>query len=222
MGGVLSPPRVKDMRNMKKERSVEGRNSSDIGRNSWSSKSERHDKHEKKRKSTREERKERHEAFTPTITPIPPRVSNIKYFKCLGKGHKASKCPNRHVMIVKEDVKIRSESSARGISASSESESLCDGSYYEGDLCLILGSLCYVIINGGSCINVANGRLLKKLAFPTTVHPRSYGLQWLSEKGDFLVDKQAKVTFSLGAYEDRVVCDRVVLKPLPPREVQED
>ncbi|RDX82571.1 hypothetical protein CR513_36620, partial [Mucuna pruriens] len=40
---------------------VKGRNSSDSGRNSWSSKSERHEKHDKKKRSGREEKKERYE-----------------------------------------------------------------------------------------------------------------------------------------------------------------
>ncbi|RDX88535.1 hypothetical protein CR513_29861, partial [Mucuna pruriens] len=196
--------------------------------------------------------------FTPTLVPMQLRVSIIKYFKCLGKGYIASECPSRHVMIVKEDRKIGSESSTEEISISSELESLSYGSHYERDLlvvrrviniqigeevetqrenifhsrCLILGNLCSMIIDWGSCVNVASERLVKKLALPTT----------LSEKGDLLVDKQVEVTFTLGAYEDRVVCDfdkrvihdgvtnhfifihlwqRVVLKPLSPREVQE-
>ncbi|RDX74489.1 hypothetical protein CR513_45771, partial [Mucuna pruriens] len=84
-------------------------------------------------------------------------------------------------------------------------------------------------MDGGSYVNVVNERLVKKLALTTI---------WLREKGYLLVDKQAMVTFSLGAYEDRVVkvfhdgvinCftflysrHRVMLKPLSPREVQED
>ncbi|RDY05109.1 hypothetical protein CR513_11089, partial [Mucuna pruriens] len=64
----------------------------------------------------------------------------------------------------------------------------------------------------GSCVNVASERLIKKLALPTIVYPRSYRLQWLSEKRDLLVDKQAQVTFFLGAYEDRVMCDVVPMQ----------
>ncbi|RDX97853.1 hypothetical protein CR513_19332, partial [Mucuna pruriens] len=70
---------------------------------------------------------------------------------------------------------------------------------------LVLGNLCSVIIDGGSCVNVASERLVKKLALPTTVHPRF-------EKGDFLVDRQAEVAFTLGAYDDRVVCDVVPIE----------
>ncbi|RDY08669.1 hypothetical protein CR513_07068, partial [Mucuna pruriens] len=44
--------------------------------------------------------------FTPTPVPMPPRASSIKCFKCLSKGHIASKCLNRRVMILKKDREI--------------------------------------------------------------------------------------------------------------------
>ncbi|RDY05950.1 hypothetical protein CR513_10151, partial [Mucuna pruriens] len=62
-----------------------------------------------------------------------------------------------------------------------------------------------MIIDRGSCVNVASERLVKKLALPTIVHPRPYRLQWLSEKGELLVEKHVKVTFILGGYEDKDV-----------------
>ncbi|RDX75771.1 hypothetical protein CR513_44313, partial [Mucuna pruriens] len=164
------------------------------------------------------------ERNSPISTPMPPRASSIKCFKCLGKGHITSQCPNRSVMIVKDDGEIGSESSIGEVDTSSESESLNDGSHYEGDLLvvrrlmnshvgekvetqrenifhsrsLILGNLCSMIIDGGSCVNVASERLVKKLALPTIVHQRP-------EKGELLVDRQVEVMFTLGGYEDRVV-----------------
>ncbi|RDX99732.1 hypothetical protein CR513_17176, partial [Mucuna pruriens] len=71
----------------------------------------------------------------------------------------------------------------------------------------ILGNLCCLIIDEGSYVNVTSERFVKKLALPTIVHPRPYKLQWLSEKGELLVDKQAEVTFTLGGCKDKVVCD---------------
>ncbi|RDX86166.1 hypothetical protein CR513_32534, partial [Mucuna pruriens] len=50
------------------------------------------------------------------------------------------------------------------------------------------------------------------LALPTIVHPRQYRLQWLSEKGELLVDRKVKVMFTLRRYEDRVVCDVVPME----------
>ncbi|RDY12040.1 hypothetical protein CR513_03221, partial [Mucuna pruriens] len=142
---------------------------------------------------------------------MPSRTSSIKYFKCLGKRHIASQCPNRCVIIVKDDGKIGSESSIGEVGTSSESKSLSDGSYYEEDLlvvrrlmnthvreeaetqrenifhsrCLILGNLSSMTIDGGSCMNVASERLVKKLVIPTIIHLRPYRFQSLSEKREF-------------------------------------
>ncbi|RDX65704.1 hypothetical protein CR513_55616, partial [Mucuna pruriens] len=124
----------------------------------------------------------------------------------------------------------KSESSIGEVSTSSEAECLSDDSHYDGDLlvvrrlmnsqigedtetqrenifhsrCLILGNLCSTIINGGN--------YMKKLALPTIVHLRLYRLQWISEKRELLLDKQVKVMFTLGGYQDRVVCDVVPME----------
>ncbi|RDX85965.1 hypothetical protein CR513_32736, partial [Mucuna pruriens] len=71
----------------------------------------------------------------PISTPLPPRASSIK---CLRKGHIASQCHNRSVMIVKDVGEIESESSRGEGSTSNESESLSDGSHYEGDLLVFI------------------------------------------------------------------------------------
>ena len=54
--------------------------------------------------------------------------------------------------------------------------------------CAINGKLCSLIVDGGSCTNVANSRLVSKLNMETKPHPRPYRLQWLSE------DEEVKVT----------------------------
>ena len=47
--------------------------------------------------------------------------------------------------------------------------------------CLIQDRTCNMIINGGSCANVASNVLMEKLNFPTLKHLRPYNLQWLNE-----------------------------------------
>ncbi|RDY11890.1 hypothetical protein CR513_03386, partial [Mucuna pruriens] len=69
-----------------------------------------------------------------------------------------------------------------------------------------------MIIDEEICVNVASERLVKKLALPTIVHPRPYTLQWLSEKGKLLVDRQVEVMFTLEGYDDRVVYDVVPME----------
>jgi len=43
--------------------------------------------------------------------------------------------------------------------------------------CLINDKLCYLIIDGGSCTNVASTRVVEKLMLPTISHAKPYKLQ---------------------------------------------
>ena len=43
--------------------------------------------------------------------------------------------------------------------------------------CLINNKLCSLIIDGGSCTNVASTRVVEKLALPTISHTKPYKLQ---------------------------------------------
>ncbi|RDX77494.1 hypothetical protein CR513_42379, partial [Mucuna pruriens] len=87
-------------------------------------------------------------------------------------------------MILRDDGEIVIDSSQE-TSTSSDSEECSDDSHYDNDvrrligsqMCLVLGNICFVIIDGGSYVNVANERLVSKLALPTIVHPRPYKLQ---------------------------------------------
>jgi len=133
---------------------------------------------------------------TSSTQPPPNKTSFIKFFKCLGKGHIASQCPNKRTMIVLENGEVDSELSKSSHSSSSEAE---DDSFLpleEGDLlmvwrlmenlckdrdntqrkkihsrCLVNGKVCSLIIDGGSCTNVASTRLMEKLGLKTTHHP---------------------------------------------------
>ncbi|RDY01704.1 hypothetical protein CR513_14924, partial [Mucuna pruriens] len=65
---------------------------------------------------------------SPHLLLHPPKTSSIKCFKYLGKGHIASQCPNKRVMIVKEDGEVESESSLGEVTTSSETKTL--GHFY--------------------------------------------------------------------------------------------
>ncbi|XP_056158507.1 uncharacterized protein LOC130134829 [Syzygium oleosum] len=74
--------------------------------------------------------------------------------------------------------------------------------------CTINGKVCSVIIDGGSCTNVALTTLVDKLKLPTTKHPQPYKLQWLNQGNDLKVTKRALISFSIGKnYRDQVLCD---------------
>ena len=46
----------------------------------------------------------------------------------------------------------------------------------------------------------------------TKPHPRSCKLQWLSEGEEVQVKQQAGVSFSIGKYEDKILCDVVPME----------
>ncbi|RDX83267.1 hypothetical protein CR513_35832, partial [Mucuna pruriens] len=98
--GIFVPPYIRYLHNK-----LQG-----LYQGSWSEE-EYHKKMEKGQKET-----------TSTRTPVAPRTSNIKLFKFLGKEHIAFQCPNRRVMIVKDDGEIKSESSIGELSSSSNAE----------------------------------------------------------------------------------------------------
>ncbi|XP_048228263.1 uncharacterized protein LOC125369536, partial [Ricinus communis] len=75
--------------------------------------------------------------------------------------------------------------------------------------CHVNNKLCSMIIDGGSCTNVASVELVEKLDFSALAHPRPYKLQWVNDYGDIKVTKQVLVSFSIGCYKDEVLCDVV-------------
>ena len=111
----------------------------------------------------------------------------------IGKGHIASQCPNRRVMLTKDDGEVESESDQ---SESKEMPPLVNCSDEEihiqlmgeddvdqqrentfHNCCHIQNKVCSIIIDGGSCANVASDTLLKKLNLSCVKHPRPYRLQ---------------------------------------------
>ncbi|WP_240450277.1 retropepsin-like aspartic protease, partial [Streptomyces sp. S1] len=78
--------------------------------------------------------------------------------------------------------------------------------------CHVQNKVCSVIIDGGSCTDVASTTMVEKLGLPTTKHPRPYKSQWLNDSGEIRVNKQVLVSFRIGRYEDEVLCDVVPMQ----------
>jgi hypothetical protein len=72
--------------------------------------------------------------------------------------------------------------------------------------CQIRDKVCEMIIDNGSCTNVASTTLVEKLGLTTLPHPRPYSLRWLNENGEIRVTKQVCVPFSIKTYHDEVLC----------------
>ena len=71
---------------------------------------------------------------------------------------------------------------------------------------------CSIIIDGGSCTNVASTMMVDKLQLPTIRHPRPYTLQWLNDNDGLKVTRQVKVAFNIRNYHDEVLCDVVPMQ----------
>ena len=125
----------------------------------------------------------------------PKHNRDIKCFKCQGLGHYASECANRRVMILRDDGEIVSTSEESDCDDMPPLEDASDLEYVVGDKvlivkrslsiqtkeedveqqrenifhtrCLINDKVCSMIIDSGSCTNVASVTLVRKLGLNT-------------------------------------------------------
>ncbi|XP_068653867.1 uncharacterized protein [Aristolochia californica] len=168
--------------------------------------------------------------------PSSTHSSDIKCFKCQGRGHIASQCPNKHIMVIRDNGEIESENeddlvdmppledvpigdeevggdhgellalvALRALNLQSQEE--------KEDVQSVKDKVYSVIIDGGSCTNVASTSMVEKLGLTTLKHPRPYKLQWLNDSGEIKVIKQVVVPFWIDKYEDEVLCDVVPMQP---------
>ena len=76
----------------------------------WKSKWDRSDPAEVKRKTEPPKGKDEETSNKPKVESQPSRNKDIKCFKCLGLGYIASQCPNRRVMIMRDNGEVMTES----------------------------------------------------------------------------------------------------------------
>lgn len=154
---------------------------------------------------------------------------------CQGLGHYSSQCPNKRTMILNacgeydsmseedrdDDDMPNLEDPDKGYGAVvdealvtrrvlSTGSKIDDASQRDNlfhTRCFVKGKVCGVIVDGGSCANVASYEMVEKLRLPTLKHPQPYRLQWLNDCAEVKVTKQVLVSFSIGKYEDEVLCD---------------
>jgi hypothetical protein len=69
----------------------------------------------------------------------------------------------------------------------------------------------HTIIDGGSCNNLVNAELVKKLGVTTREHPHPYHIQWFNNNGKFKVTQTTRVHFSIGSYHDFADFDVVTM-----------
>lgn len=135
----------------------------------------------------------------------PERSRDIQCFKCLGRGHVASQCPNRRVMLMREDGEIESDSEEDVHELPTKEDEENDLEVAESGQvmeimvvkrslnvqqvqdeqqretifhtrCKVQDKVCVVIIDSGSCTNVASSVMVDRLGLKTTKHPNPYKL----------------------------------------------
>ncbi|XP_073121699.1 uncharacterized protein [Henckelia pumila] len=68
--------------------------------------------------------------------------------------------------------------------------------------CFVNGKVCSLIIDGGSCTNVASCEVMQKLGLSLLKHPHPYRLQWFNDCAEVRVNRRFVVPFSIGKYVD--------------------
>ena len=69
-----------------------------------------------------------------------------------------------------------------------------------------------LIIDSGSCTNLATSYLIDKIKLKCSYHPRPYKLQWINNCGEIRVTKQVLINFTIGNFTDQVLCDVVPMQ----------
>ena len=64
-----------------------------------------------------------------------------------------------------------------------------------------------MIIDGGSCYNLASREMGDKLGLKLLQHPHPYHVQWLNDSEDIKIGYKVKVSFKIGEYVDTVECE---------------
>ncbi|RVW61952.1 hypothetical protein CK203_066223 [Vitis vinifera] len=105
------------------------------------------------------------------------RNRDIKCFKCQGMGHIASQCPNKRVMILRDNGEIEFDHEDN-MESMLLLEDMDDEEYIvQGELLVARRAL-------SSDTNVASTTMEEKLGLSTIKHPRPYKLQWLNDSGE--------------------------------------
>ena len=74
--------------------------------------------------------------------------------------------------------------------------------------CTIQRKVCSLIIDSGSCTNVASSSMVEKLQLKATAQPHPYTIQWLNQGKGLQVNSRCLISLSIGKnYHDELWCD---------------
>jgi len=77
---------------------------------------------------------------------------------------------------------------------------------------MIKDKLCSIIVDNGSCSNIASQELVERMRLKQRRPPSLYKIQWLNECGTLHVNNIMTVPFSIGRYNGHVECDVVPMQ----------
>ena len=152
--------------------------------------------------------------------------SGIQCFKSGGRGHVIRECPNNRTIIVndqgeyestseeeQEDVEEHAFETGAALVVTqilsvqmSEAESGQRHNLFQ-TRAKVEDKVCKVIIDGGSCHNLASKEMVDKLGLKLLKHPHPYHVQWLNNSGSIKIAQRVKIPFKIGEYIDIVECD---------------
>ncbi|GJX15256.1 gag-pol polyprotein [Tanacetum coccineum] len=168
-----------------------------------------------------------------TNTPKAPR----RCFRCQGLGHIASECPNKRLVTLTDfeiaggydfgvetsDDQVRTGDPdeevvgpdvgellvvRRALSSTPVREEKLQREAIFHTRCTVAQKVCSVIIDGGSCTNVASQTMVSKLGLLNEPHPAPYVIHWLNQGKGINVTHRVLLSFSIGKwYADKIWCD---------------
>eukprot|EP00257_Ricinus_communis_P024652 XP_025012066.1 uncharacterized protein LOC112533816 [Ricinus communis] len=148
-------------------------------------------------------------------------------------GHISSQCPNKRTLALKGGELVYASEEDSGAESDEDSMPELEDCYSDGGAkqkghsgaddesqrdnifhtrCLVRKTSCVLIIDNGSCTNVASTMMVDRLKLPTTKHPKPYTLQWLNDLGGIKVTKQVRVAFGVQKFQDEVLCDVIPMQ----------
>jgi hypothetical protein len=176
------------------------------------------------------------------VAPSSGRTSSIQCHRCHGLGHLKKDCPSQRAYIATDDgyisaldveddgvtsddagddVAIDGDAATanfrniivqRVLSAQLETSGQQQRHNLFQTFFVIKYRRARVIIDGGSCNNLASSDLIKKLSLPTCPRPHPYHIQWFNDTGKVKVTQMVRVHFSIGIYSDYADCDVVPME----------
>ena len=173
----------------------------------------------------------------PTKPPLNPHERR-RCYRCQGFGHIASDCPNKRVITLieyrglEEEERMEEENEKELHLAMDEEEYVEEAD--DGELlvirrtlsgqrgssqdeqrenifhtrCTVNGRVCSLIVDSGSCANVASTTMVEKLQLKIEPHPNSYSIQWLNQGKGLQVSTRCLISLSIGkSYHDELWFD---------------